>query len=302
MNFRVTARDNRQPGGATAASDMQVTVATNAGPFVVTSPAGAVTWSGSQTITWNVAGTTNAPVKADSVNLLLSTNGGLTFPIVLASNVPNSGASTVLLPLVTASAARIQVQAVDNIFFALSPANFSIAPPTNPTNYPPTLAPIADRTIHAGCLLAVTNSAMDPDVPSHQLTFSLDPGAPAGAAINPATGMLSWPTTAACACTTNTITVRVTQASSPNLSDAKSFMVIVAPPPALQPLRFSNGAAQLTWNAVAGQSYRVQYKSNLAAPNWIDLQPDVTATGSTVSVADAPASGPQGYYRILLLP
>jgi hypothetical protein len=302
MNFRVTARDNHPTGGATAASDMQVTVTSNAGPFVVTSPATTATLSGAQTIAWNVAGTTNAPVKAASVTILLSTNGGLSFPIVLASNAPNSGASTVLLPLVTASAARIKVQSADNIFFAISPASFSIVPAANPTNYPPTLAVIADRTIHAGCVLTVTNSATDPAVPSHPLTFSLNPGAPPGASINPITGVLSWATTAANASTTNTITVRVTQASSPNLSDVKSFTVIVAPPPELQPLRASNGVAQLAWNAVAGQTYRIQYKPALAAANWTNLAPDITATGSIVSVTDAIGSAPQRYYRILALP
>lgn len=302
MTFRVTARDNWQTGGATAAADTQITVTTNAGPFLVTCPATTATLSGAQAITWNVAGTTNAPINAAGVTLLLSTNGGLSFPIMLASNIPNNGACTVLLPLVTASAARVKVQAADNIFFAISPANFSIVPPANPTNYPPTLAAIADRTIHAGCLLAVTNSATDPAVPSHALAFSLDPGAPAGATINPTTGVISWPTTSASAGTTNTITVRVTQAGSPNLSDTKSFTVVVVPAPALQPLTFSNGAAQLTWNAVAGQRYRVQYKSSLTAANWTDLAPNVTASGASVSVADAPRSGSQGYYRLLILP
>jgi hypothetical protein len=221
---------------------------------------------------------------------------------VLASNVPNTGASTVLLPLVTASAARIKVQADGNIFFAISPGNFSIVPPANPTNYPPTLAPIADRTIHAGCLLAVANSATDPDVPSLPLSFSLDPGAPPGAAIDPSTGLLSWPTTSTSAGTTNIITVRATQAGSPYLSDAKSFTVIVAPSPVLQPLRTANGVAQLAWNAVAGQTYRIQYKPTLAATNWTDLGPDLTASGPFVSATDAIGSAPQRFYRILLLP
>ncbi len=188
LNFRVTVRDNQPTGGATAASDMQVIVTTNAGPFVVTSPASAVTWSGAQTITWNVAGTTNAPVNAASVTILLSTNGGLSFPIMLASNAPNSGSSAVLLPLVTASAARVMVQAAGNIFFAVSPGNFSIVPPANPANYPPALAPIVSCTLHAGCLLAMTNSATDPNVPPHLLAFSLDPGAPPASALNPDNG------------------------------------------------------------------------------------------------------------------
>ncbi len=78
--------------------------------------------------------------------------------------------------------------------------------------------------------------------------------------------------------------------------------MIVVPAPTLQPLTFANGTAQLTWNAIAGQSYRVQYKPNLAATNWTDLQPDVTASGSTISVVDTFGSAPQRYYRLLLLP
>jgi hypothetical protein len=301
MNFRVTARDNSANGGASAFADAQVIVATNAGPFTVTAPAASVTWSNLQTIRWNVAGTTNAPVNAASVNLLLSTNGGLTFPIVLASNVPNDGARTVLLPLLATSAARVKVQAATNVFFAVSPGSFSLVPTANPTNYAPALAPIASRIIHAGSVLAVTNSATDPGTPCHPLTYSLDAGAPAGATINPTTGALTWITAPCCACSTNAVTVRVTQATAPYLSDAKSFTVIVAPTPTLQPLRFTNGVAHLTWNAVAGQTYRVQYKPSLSATNWTDLLPDVTATADTLSVADAPGAGGQGYYRILVL-
>jgi hypothetical protein len=302
LSFRVTVRDNSTNGGATASSDTQVTVTTNAGPFVVTDPAAGVTWSGAQTITWDVAGTTNAPVNARGVNILLSTDGGLSFPIVLASNAPNNGVCTVLLPVLDSSAARIEVQAAGNIFFAISPGNFSIVPPVNSSIDPPVLAAIADRAIHAGCVMSVTNSATDPNIPALPLSFSLDPGAPPGITIDPANGLLSWTVPVEYANTTNTITVRVTQTSAPSLSDAKSFAVIVAAPPVLQPFRLANGVAQLAWNTIPGQTYRLQYKPTLAATNWTDLLPDITAIASNASATDPVGSAPQRFYRILLLP
>jgi len=137
LNFRVTARDNRPDGSGVAAADTQVTVAADAGPFVVTAPAAAATWSGTQTVTWDVANTTNASIQTATVSILLSTNGGLTFPIALASNVPNAGACTVALPPLTASAARIKVQADGNIFFAVSPGDFSLFYAPAPVLEPP---------------------------------------------------------------------------------------------------------------------------------------------------------------------
>jgi hypothetical protein len=126
MSFRVTARDNRTGGGGVASADSQVTVVSSAGPFRITLPSSAVSWSGWHTINWNVAGTASAPVNASNVNIFLSTDGGQTFPLLLASNVPNNGAATVLLPNLTTSLARVKVQAADNIFFDISRANFSI--------------------------------------------------------------------------------------------------------------------------------------------------------------------------------
>src|SRR5262249_48660265 len=85
MNFRVTARDNRSGGGGVSSAAGQINVSSGAGPFTVTQPASGANWStGSiSTVTWNMANTENAPVSCANVRILLSTDGGTTFPITL---------------------------------------------------------------------------------------------------------------------------------------------------------------------------------------------------------------------------
>jgi hypothetical protein len=61
----------------------------------------------------------------------------------------------------------------------------------NPSNLPPTLNPIPDAAVNEGALLSFTATATDPD-PGQTLTFSLEPGAPTGCAINPDSGVFTW--------------------------------------------------------------------------------------------------------------
>ncbi|MEP6685975.1 MAG: reprolysin-like metallopeptidase [Verrucomicrobiota bacterium] len=128
LNFRLTARDNRVNGGAINTSDMVVTVVENGAGFSVTAPSGGSFLSGSNVAaTWNVTGTNALPVNTANVKISLSTDGGYTYPYVLLASTANDGNETVTLPAgVTSSSARVKVEAVGNIYFAISPLNFTI--------------------------------------------------------------------------------------------------------------------------------------------------------------------------------
>jgi hypothetical protein len=128
MNFRVTVRDNRVGGGGINDATTQVNVRADSGPFVVTAPNTAVTVQGGAqlNVTWNVANTNAAPVSATNVKISLSTDGGNTFPTVLAASAANNGSAAVTVPNVSTSTARIKVEAVGNIFFDIADTNFTI--------------------------------------------------------------------------------------------------------------------------------------------------------------------------------
>ncbi|MBK6378505.1 MAG: T9SS type A sorting domain-containing protein [Chitinophagaceae bacterium] len=138
LNFRLTVRDNHAFSstapvavGQTAFADAIVTVSNTSGPFAVTSPNTAVTWAGgsAQTITWSVNNTTAAPVSCANVKISLSTDGGQTFPTVLAASTANDGTESLVIPAGASTTARIKVEAVGNIFFDISNVNFTIGAP-----------------------------------------------------------------------------------------------------------------------------------------------------------------------------
>ncbi len=135
MNFRVTVRDNHMGGGCTTEDDVDLTFTNTAGPFLVQNPNMALTWlSGTtETVTWDVAGTDVAPVSCANVDIILSTDGGFTYPITLATGVPNNGSFEVSVPNEATTTARVMVVCSDNIFFDISNENFTIEAPTVPT-------------------------------------------------------------------------------------------------------------------------------------------------------------------------
>ncbi|MBN2006989.1 MAG: DUF11 domain-containing protein [Anaerolineae bacterium] len=121
MQFRLTARDGR---GGVSYDTTSVTVAASAGPFRITAPRGGLIFlprGSRQTFTWDVANTAAAPVNCPNVNILLSTDGGNTFPITLTANTPNDGSELVTLPDMDPTGLIFKVACADNIFFDVAP-------------------------------------------------------------------------------------------------------------------------------------------------------------------------------------
>jgi subtilisin-like proprotein convertase family protein len=128
LNFSLTGRDNVLGSGQTSTDFMTVTVNETAGPFTVSSQNVENTnWiqGTSQSVTWNV-NNTNVLAGSSNVNIKLSTDGGLTFPLVLVANTPNDGVEMITVPNVTATNCRILIEPTANIYYAINSKPFAI--------------------------------------------------------------------------------------------------------------------------------------------------------------------------------
>jgi hypothetical protein len=94
-------------------------------------------------------------------------------------------------------------------------------------NNPPILIPANSVTRPEGGFLAVTNRATDPDPDPQQLTFGLEPGAPAGVSLDPNSGILTWTPTEAHGPGTYIIGIKVTDNGTPPLSTVGSVTIFV---------------------------------------------------------------------------
>ena len=130
LDFAFTVRDNALDGGQLTADEVSIFVTNDAGPFVVNSQDTFETYVAGevQTLSWDVADTHLAPISAETVDIFLSTDGGQTYPILVAENIPNNGMHSAVIPGLPTSNGRFMVKASDNIFFAVNAANFSITP------------------------------------------------------------------------------------------------------------------------------------------------------------------------------
>ena len=127
LDFSLTVRDNHSGAGGTARDDVRITVA-DADAFTVTSQNTTTIWNAgsTQNITWSKGTSDVAPINCKNINIKLSEDGGLTFPITLISNTANDGSENIIVPNNVTTRARILIEAADNIFYNVNDVNFEI--------------------------------------------------------------------------------------------------------------------------------------------------------------------------------
>ncbi|WP_137904076.1 zinc-dependent metalloprotease [Chryseobacterium sp. 2VB] len=127
LNFRLTVRDNKAGGGANNSDDTKLTVDPAAGPFMITSQNTAVSYvkGSSQTVTWDVAGTTANGVNTANVDILWSTDNGSTWTALLAGTL-NDGSESITIPDTLTNSGRIMIKGSHHIFFDINNANISV--------------------------------------------------------------------------------------------------------------------------------------------------------------------------------
>jgi len=224
--------------------------------------------------------------KAGASIALYATNGALVDYVsfgpqtsdVSMGRYPDGGANIMLLPTATPGA-------------------------SNPgPNTPPVMAPPGDRFLYLGQTLSFTLQASDSDLPAQVLTYSLDPGGPTNASVNPTNGWFAWMPLAGQAPSTNRVAARVTDNGVPPLSADQAFTIIVGLPPKLSVAVLEADQFALSWPSLPGRSYQMEYSDDLTAGPWTALGGPLLGTGAVLTATSDLAAPAQRFYRLRLLP
>ncbi|MEJ7610002.1 MAG: zinc-dependent metalloprotease family protein [Ferruginibacter sp.] len=280
MKFRLQVRDNRVTGGGvvtggdgcgTFSSTFQVNVIATTGPFAVTVPNGGESYAGgsTQTITWNVVGTDIAPISVANVKISLSTDGGFTYPTVIAASTPNDGSEALIIPGPATTTARIKVEALGNVFFDISNANFTITVPvsdfafgtsTASTSTCPATSPTVTipTTATGGFSTPIVLTATAGVPVGTTVTFApnpLTPGNSAVATLNnagtlvPGTYNITVTGTAGATVKTTTITFTITPGAGPVITTQPVAQTVCAPATATFTVATSTAGASFQWQS-----------------------------------------------------
>ncbi|KZN58545.1 reprolysin-like metallopeptidase [Pseudoalteromonas luteoviolacea] len=156
LSFKLLVRDSE---GNIADDSTLINVIGNQQGFSVIEPSADTQWAlGQQTVQWDTAGTQNAPISCQQVDLLLSLDGGASFPTILADNVPNDGEQIIALAqLASSSQGKLKIECVNNIFFAMNSGSISINGSSEPIPPEITAQQTLEVTEDSSITLSVNN-------------------------------------------------------------------------------------------------------------------------------------------------
>jgi subtilisin-like proprotein convertase family protein len=307
MNFRLTLRDNSSAaGGCNDHTDVTLTTDAGSGPFIVNYPSvTGISWLAltGETVLWDIANTDVAPVNCVNVDVLLSVDGGLTYPYTLATNTPNDGSQLITVPNVPTTTARIMVISASGTFFDISDNDFEIVALTN--DYTLSATP-GSGTVCQPNDITYTIDIGSLDGYSDLVDLSVS-GVPAGATslISPAsvtpagTASLLISNTGLAAAGTYTLTVNATSTSGPKTFDVE-LIIGNSNPAAVALISPADGAVNetiptnFTWNASSetGVTYDIEIATDLAFASIVDA----SAGLATPSYSTSALSGNITYY------
>jgi len=313
LNFRLTVRDNHPYSSTvpvavaqTAFQDMTVTVASS-GPFQVTTANSASTWTigNSQAITWSVNGTDGAPINCANVKISMSTDGGNTFPIVLAASTPNDGTETITVPNNATTTGRIKVEAIGNIFFDINDANITLIapPPSFSFNSPgPVLAACPTPATLSTTLTATYAGGLSSNI---NLTATVTPGT-GTATLTPATLTTSTTSTTVTLTNAGTLapgnyTVTVTGTATGATTQTRDIVFTISPltPPITgQPVDqtvCAGSNASFTVTSPTATSFQWQISTD-GGTTWNNVS---GATAATYSISGVTVGQSGNKYRVI---
>lgn len=305
MNFRCSVRDNSPgAGGCQDFENVTLTTVATAGPFVVNYPTNTgITWPGSstQTVTWSVANTNLAPINAATVDIYLSTNGGISYPTLLLAGTPNDGSQSITVPNTPSTTARIMVISSAGTFFDISNNNFEITASTFDyvLNVTPTNVSVCQGS---NGVYNITSSAIGGYSTPINLTAIGTPGG-ATAVFSPATitpGQSSTLTISNAPVGSHSITIEGN--SSGNIhtlgitldvqSGAVSNVTLTSP---------TNGATNIanpttfSWSAQAGASYNIQISTS---STFATIQEQASGLTNNTYTSTSLSPGTLYYWRV----
>lgn len=164
----------------------------------------------------------------------------------------------------------------------------------NEANLPPGWTPQADLQFPAGIPWEIPLQAADPDLPAQALSYQAT-GLPDGFHLETqplrivGTGLRAGD---------SAVAVTVSDGQNPPLQSTLSFGLRLTPPFALT-ARSEAGAMRLSFPALVGQTYRVEYAASLTLPDWHLLQEITNSPTTVITVLDAGAVGQsERFYRV----